>query len=151
MTRVAHWKVTPKPPKGLPPQLLEGALWWMLCRYANGLAAFYGAPVYLVGGALRRGNDDPRDYDIRVILPDAEFTRRYGDPERWAEEGSSGNYSRIRWRWSDDCVHKTRIGWKDTRLNIDFQVYPASHDRARYAKRRKLRIDTRGRRSARAR
>lgn len=147
--RTRRSRRTPRPPKGLPKQLLEYAGWMMLARYANGLAAFYSAPVYLVGGALKPGNSDPRDYDIRVILPDSEFRRRYGDPERWKEEGSSGNYSALRWRWSDDCVHKTRQGWRDTRLNIDFQVYPASWDKMLYADKRKLRIDTRGRRQSR--
>lgn len=34
--------------------------------YANGLATRYGGEVWLVGGALR--DEDPRDWDVRVIL-----------------------------------------------------------------------------------
>lgn len=50
--------------------------------WAQEVAERTGWPVYLVGSALSKVR--PRDIDISIIMPEAEFIRRYGpipDPE----------------------------------------------------------------------
>lgn len=135
-----------RPPRGLPRHMTRGSAWFSLYRFANSLRGLYGQPVYLCGSALRPDNPDPRDYDIRIMLPDEQFRARYGDPRKWEDEGAIGNWTRVRWRWSDDCSKQSKRGWAETRLNVDVQVYPASHARNLYQNKRRIRIDTRGRR-----
>lgn len=130
----------------------------VLRRLANGLRGLYGEPVYLCGSALLDANSDPRDWDIRIVLSDRDFALRYGNligGERltdakvarivgdWQTEGGSGQYTRLRWRWSDDCVKHSRAGIGDSGLLIDFQVYPKTHADALYKAKPRLRLDTR--------
>ena len=118
-----------------------------LQKWANGIRGYYGAPVYLVGSVLQK--KDYRDVDIRIILSDYEFGCRYGTPrqalvstQEWIDASATGNWTKVRWKWSDDCVKRTRIAWRDTNLNIDFQVYPESFAKM-YEHQPKLQIDTR--------
>jgi hypothetical protein len=133
-----------KPPRGAPKHLREDpglfANWWRLYRWANSLQNVFGAPVYLVGSALRDDNPDPRDWDIRIILSDRRFAQRYGPVDEWEDEGSSGNWGRTRHRWARECVKYAENGARHTQLNIDFQVYPHSHAPA-YAGKPRLRLD----------
>lgn len=113
----------------------------LLRRWANGLRAFYGAPVYLVGSALRKRK--PRDVDVRLRLSDADFFKRYAiTAEQWQEERATGLYSKEQWLYADDCVKRTREGQGQTFLPIDFQVYPARNWR-RYRGKARFRLDTR--------
>jgi hypothetical protein len=115
-----------------------------LHRWANGIYGLYGVPVYLVGSALSDSNPDPRDWDVRITLPDKEFAVRFGDPQAWVTEGATGIWTRVRWHWADECVKRAKSGWYACRLNIDFQIYPRSHVRRIYpASFPRLRIDTR--------
>lgn len=114
-----------------------------LRREANGLSGLYGCAVYLCGSALRDDNTDPRDWDIRLELPDPDFERRYGPVAEWEEQGASGEWGRTRGRWADDCLKQSRLSSRGTRLNIDCQIYPLSHCDGLYADRPKLRLDTR--------
>ena len=125
---------------------------WVLRRFANAQRGLYGQPVYLCGSALLDGNAHPRDWDIRIVLPDDQFALRYGNGRnaeyvvgRWVGEALDGAWTAIRWRWSDDCVKHSLQGCRDTGLNIDFQVYPASHAKALYKSKPKIRLDTRAR------
>jgi hypothetical protein len=118
----------------------------MLLRFANEMAGFYQSPVYLCGSALAKV--DPRDIDIRIQLADDEFGRRYGGsmhPEaavrKWIEQGLTGDWSPIRWRWSSDCTKRCKHAWKLTNLNVDFQVYPASWCEQQYGNEPRLRLD----------
>jgi hypothetical protein len=120
----------------------------ILQSWANELRGFYDAPVYLCGSALQKENY--RDVDVRIILSDYEFGCRYGIlyqalecTKQWIEEGSTGKWTNIRWKWSDDCTKITRRGWNITNLNIDFQVYPESYCENRYKGLPKLKIDMR--------
>ncbi len=113
-----------------------------LRRWANIVYAQYGAPVYLCGSALRTDNENPRDWDIRVRLPSKVFTVRYGSPDEWWQEGQTGFWTQIRWRWVDDCRKQSERGAHYTGLNIDFEVLPPAFWR-RYKNEPKLRIDTR--------
>jgi hypothetical protein len=125
------------------------AHWYGLRRFANGMRGLYGLPVYLVGSALRPDNTSPRDIDIRIEMPDAEFEVRFGSVRRWLDEGAIGNWTQVRWRWSDECVKRSKQAWQEISGLVDFQVYPASYCRRLFAKKRKIRIDTRGARGRR--
>lgn len=130
---------------GCPKHLREnGERLASLKRYANWLRGYYAAPVYLCGSALIDFNAEPRDWDVRVKLSNAEFGRHFGDPAAWVEEGDTGDWTRVRWKWSDECVKMTRLGWKNTGLNIDFQIYPPAYWQ-RFDGEPRLRLDTRGR------
>jgi hypothetical protein len=109
---------------------------------ANGLRGLYGASVYLVGSALLDCNERPRDWDIRITISDEQFQRRYGSPERWQFEGGDGQWTSVRWRWSDDCVKQSRQCSINTGLLVDVQVYPISYE-GRFTGKPRLRLDTR--------
>jgi hypothetical protein len=119
-------------------------LWLLLNlqRHGNGLRGCYGMPVYLVGSALQDGNPYPRDWDIRLHLPDSAFEAKYGPVSSWLQQGASGQWNRTRWRWSDDCVKQSQAIAADTELNIDFQVMPWCH-RETYRGKPRMRLDTR--------
>lgn len=111
---------------------------------ANGLRGILGEPVYLCGSALMDFNKEPRDWDIRVTLTDAHFKRKFGDPKEWQQQGSTGKWTQVRWRWSDFCVKQSQRFSRWTGLNCDVQVYPMFHVKAmRYEKAPRLRLDTR--------
>lgn len=127
------------------PKHLRGNKWLRsLRREANGLRGLYGVPVLLVGSALLDSNPDPRDWDIRLTIPDDDFRRRHGDPTQWEIEGGTGHWTRVRWRWSDDCVRRSRQLSASLGVLVDFQVYPRRYVRRMhwYSKPR-LRLDTR--------
>lgn len=112
----------------------------MLLRFANEMAGCYQSPVYLCGSALV--TPDPRDIDLRIQLDDAEFALRYGgSAQQWADEGLTGAWTELRWRWSADCTKRTKRAWKLANANVDFQVYPAGWCAARYAAAPRLRLD----------
>lgn len=98
--------------------------WFLLVRWGNFTAGYFGTPVYLVGSALRDDNDDPRDWDIRVRLPKFRFETMFGPTEEWVENRERGIVTRTYWRWVDECVKRSINGIRHTHLNIDFQVYP---------------------------
>ena len=112
-----------------------------LRRWANRLAGYYGCHIYLTGSALFGDNAKPRDWDIRIEMPDSDFEVRFGNVQDWVNEGGSGQWTDVRWRWSRQCVKDTKAGWYATGLNIDFQIYPKSHCRRLYAKFPKYRLD----------
>lgn len=78
-----------------------------LGRWATQIYGRYGAPVWLVGSAL---NGAGRDVDVRIILPDPDFSARFPDDGALAlETGKQG-------RWAALFL----------RLNVDFQIQKAS-------------------------
>lgn len=104
-----------------------------LRRWANTLRQLYpDTPIYLVGSALSGSNPNPRDWDIRIIVPDEEFVIRFGNVEEWEIEGATGEWTDIRWKWADECIKRVKSGWGATGLNIDFQIYPESHTKRVY-------------------
>jgi hypothetical protein len=129
---------------------------YVLRRFANGMRGLFGQPVYLVGSALLDGNSKPRDWDIRIVLPDRHFVLRYGGGRMgvaadgvlqvihdWNQQALTGDWRSVRWRWSDDCVKYSLNGMRDTGLNIDFQVYPQWHANQVYHGKPRLQIDRR--------
>ncbi len=121
----------------------------LLRQWANGVSGHYGVPVFLCGSALNPDNSNPRDWDVRLRLENEDFSLRYARSHyanavnRWEAEGVTGEWSAMRWSWSDDCVRQTKRGQRATGLNIDFQIYPAIHWDRKYAKMPRLRLDTR--------
>lgn len=114
----------------------------MLQARANGLRGLLGVPVWLVGSALRDDNPDPRDWDVRLLLPEHAFEARYGPVDEWILEGATGLWGRTRWRWSDECTRFSREWAGRARLNVDLQIYPLIHWQGFRGKPR-MRLDTR--------
>lgn len=120
------------------------AEWFVLRRLGNGLRGLYGVPVHLCGSALRPDNSEPRDWDVRITIPDEDFAARFGGTaQEWAAQGETGEWGSVRWKWSDECVKLTKRHWKTTALNVDIQIYPESYVQKKYADLPRLRIDTR--------
>lgn len=115
---------------------------WYLQNWANRCAAFYRSPIYLCGSALIEFNENPRDWDLRMYMADDEFERRFGPVDKWVEEGGTGDWTEVRWRWSQTCVKECKDAWFAMKLNVDFQIYPVSHCEKAYSRQRKVRLDT---------
>lgn len=108
-------------------------------RNANALACRYGAPVYLVGGALV--DEKPRDYDVRLVLPDEDIMRLYqGDPAlQSAHRHSHNEYEPWEWMRGYDNLKQSRMLSARLRLPVDFQVQVLFEaDRFKAAARRRL-------------
>lgn len=106
-------------------------------QVANGMAWYYGAPVWLTGSALYK--EHPRDYDIRIILEDHDYHRLFGtDKVVPADKMISPQYRNVIYeqlkenrKWSKHC---------DCRLDIQFQTVHTVA--AFYALQRRVRLDT---------
>ncbi len=125
-------------------------------RNANGLALRYGAPVWLVGGALkdRKENDpEPRDYDVRIILtiPQMEllygrcFTRSLIEHEGQRVIAFSRenlfDYDEWEWRRGYDGLKVSRIMSKRMLKPVDFQIQ-TDKEAASYKELPRVRLDT---------
>jgi len=121
--------------------LLEG--------WANQIAARFHAPVYLVGSALAQAQ--PRDIDIRVVLTEEAFLKRYGCT--WIDAETIGPWSHV-----DRPIEVARY-WTDVAklgkwaaehhgggmLNIDFQVQTDNANNARsHGNKPRIRLDKLG-------
>lgn len=117
-------------PAGLPHNCFVLRAW----NHANGLSArYFGCPVYLVGGALR--DDDPRDIDLVVEVPDELFVCLYGDHPRqtgainreldaWEMSRCDANPAPIWRRWARDCAKQSRTLTLSVGRAVDFKVQP---------------------------
>lgn len=94
-----------------------------LVRWANSIRGLYGQPVYLVGSQIT-GKENPRDVDVVCAIPDDEFTIRFGDVNDWMQEGGTGLWTEIRWKWSDECIKRWKEASLETGLNVDFKIQP---------------------------
>lgn len=89
---------------------------------------YHGAPVYLVGGALR--DEDPRDVDIVVVVPDQLFYYAYLAPDHsidwmhkhWRYEGNTAFPERAWCRWARDCTKQARWLTIAAGCIVDFKV-----------------------------
>jgi len=115
---------------------------FLLLRWANFVAGYYGVPVYLVGSALRDDNPDPRDWDIRIRLGNEAFKLAFGDPHDYNARLDSGFWGKVNWHWSRECVKRADEGQRHTHLFIDFQIETAKGWRKSAGKPR-LRLDHR--------
>jgi len=78
---------------------------------ATKLAGRYGHPVYLCGSALIDHNEFPRDWDVRMMLPDDEFAAHFGSAESPLAEyeetlapGEQGDVDRAEGRGANEWV-----------------------------------------------
>jgi hypothetical protein len=94
----------------------EGLLWCLKGR-AEYLASRFGAPVHLVGSALNWRERAPRDIDIRIVLPDADWEARFGGNSLHFNAECSPVYVA-------EVGKLTRQLVRDLRRNIDLQVQP---------------------------
>jgi len=94
-----------------------------LVIWANSIRDCYGHPVYLVGSQLT-DKKEPRDVDVVCAIPDDEFALRFGNANKWMEEGITGQYTEIRLKWIDECIKRWKEAVIETNLNIDFKIQP---------------------------
>lgn len=111
----------------IPPGLPETPCVLRAWAFASALSArYYGAPVYLVGGALT--DPDPRDLDIVVPLDDELFVACYGDEgdvaTGWANAVRGANPPPMWRRWARDCAKTSRQMTLFCRRAVDFKVQP---------------------------
>lgn len=83
-------------------------------------AARYGGPVWLVGSAL--SGESARDLDVRIVLPDAQFERRWGPLGQWTQGQTTQ-------RLVDEMAHLNRNATSllPEGTNPDVQIWPASY------------------------
>jgi hypothetical protein len=93
---------------------MPNTLW--LAEFGSQVWSAFGHPPYLVGSTLRQmmGEDViPNDVDIRVILPDDEYTAwGIGDPKRPHDNA----------KWVAFVLAFSELGKRMTGLPIDFQI-----------------------------
>ena len=78
----------------------------------------------LVGSALYKEN--PRDWDLILVLPDDIFERLYLTALDFEAQGVSGEWSPARWRWANDSVAIGRMIAHLSGKNIDLKIVPES-------------------------
>ncbi len=98
--------------------------------YSSALSArYFGAPVYLVGSALRE--NDPRDIDIVIPLEDELFIACYGDEhdttDLWKRGLRNGSPPSIWRRWAKDCAKQAKAMTMYCKRAVDFTTQPMSH------------------------
>ena len=131
-----------------------------LRRDANAIGALYfGAPVYLVGGALT--DLDPRDLDVAVVLDDELFVAAYGDDadsvvpsgmrrSTWFQgrvcqfscDGITVDPGPM-WRlWARDCAKWNARLTRTVHRRVDFKTQPATLAEIHHAGRPRARLDS---------
>lgn len=120
-------------------------------RNANALALRYGAPVWLVGGALR--DDDPRDWDVRIILSFEDLKRAYGEPFKRMISTRQGKTVIMRtqdtlfdfaeWEWlrGYDNVKVSRRMSHRMCAPVDFQIQ-TEQEASAWRRRQRIRLDS---------
>ncbi|MBL8684436.1 MAG: hypothetical protein JNK05_35005 [Myxococcales bacterium] len=101
-------------------------------------ALYFGCPVYLVGGAMTQ--DDPRDIDLALVLPDDLFVACYSDRrDAWDATKTAAAVDdwiavhmgvkcseppRLWYRWAVDCAKHSRQLTLALHRRVDFKVQP---------------------------
>lgn len=101
---------------GMPQEML-------LRQFGEYVRAAFGEMPYHVGSSLRQ-KDGWRDVDVRVMLPDDEYVRRFGDPKRPQDNAA----------WSATVLAWSTFGRQMTGLPIDFQIQAVGHANAMFSK-----------------
>lgn len=111
-----------------------------LAGHANALYARFGHPVWLVGSVLT--SPEPRDVDIRIMIPTDEFEARFGPWQLCCADWELGweQHPKTK-RWAMACAKEGR--WFSTLLqqNVDFQIQ-ADRLREHHADKPRVRLDT---------
>jgi hypothetical protein len=93
-----------------------------LVGWANQMAARFARPVYLVGSALTSAV--PRDWDVRIVLSNAEFELRYGDSRQYEAGAWRPKRFPAMLGYYADMAKLTAQAVSAARVNVDFQVHP---------------------------
>ena len=90
---------------------------YRLDTWARYMRAHFGSSPMIVGGALK--DEQPRDVDIVLVIPDREFEGRYHQTAKeWDHHPGE--------RWIKDMQKfNTTLAWGQ-RINVDFKVQPES-------------------------
>jgi hypothetical protein len=107
-------------------------------RAANAIAAYYGGPVYLVGGALQPGK--PRDLDIRIVIPTADYERLFGkcDPD----VDHLLDHCPACWAVMREQLRENRLWSQRWRRRFDIQFQSDEFATQMYAREPRLRLDS---------
>lgn len=95
-----------------------------LHKFAELVQDYYGHECYHVGSSLH--TKDWRDVDVRLILPDDEFTALFGDNEH---AGTNRKLAAAVLAWS--ALAKAMTG-----LPVDFQIQSVTHANDRHPRSR---------------
>ncbi len=93
----------------------------MLREFGEHIRNAFGEMAYHVGSSLRQ-KDGWRDVDVRVMLDDAVYRERFGDPENPQHSAA----------WSSTVLAWSAFGRALTGLPIDFQVQARDHANAKH-------------------
>jgi hypothetical protein len=97
---------------------MPAGIW--LTKFGVIVADYFGHECYHVGSSLTR--KDWRDVDVRLILPDDEFTARFG---KGASAETNPKLAAI-------TLAFAALGKHMTGLPVDFQIQTMSHANERY-------------------
>lgn len=97
---------------------MPAGIW--LIKFGEIVADYFGEAPYHVGSSLF--SKDWRDVDVRLLLDDDEFERRFGDIH------STGHNAKLAAITLAFCA----LGREMTGLPIDFQIQPLYHANERY-------------------
>lgn len=97
---------------------MPAGIW--LHKFGVIVADYFGHTAYQVGSSLR--TKDWRDIDVRLILPDEEFTARFGKVQ-----GAEANA-----KLAAITLAFSALGQQMTGLPIDFQIQPQSWANEKY-------------------
>ena len=98
---------------------MPAGIW--LTKFGTIISDYFGHVPYHVGSSLK--TKDWRDVDVRLILPDDEFDRMFGQPRN----SSNAKLAAI-------TLAFAALGKEMTGLPIDFQIQPQSHANEVYGK-----------------
>lgn len=106
---------------------------------ADALASRYGGPVYLVGGAL--SDEEPADYDIRVVMGEADLVRLFGPDDSQGPRDSNALTTPRMWRKLREELKRSRRLSSSLRVFVDFQIQSEAEAAVRYADKPRVRLD----------
>lgn len=97
---------------------MPAGIW--LNKFGTLVEDYFGHTCYQVGSSLR--SKEWRDVDVRLLLPDDEFTERFG--------GVHATYAHPKLAAIELAF--SALGQKMTGLPIDFQIQPLTHANKHY-------------------
>ena len=99
---------------------------------------YQGHPVYLVGGALRDLEAEPRDVDLVCVLPAKTWRIMFGGTyEEWVVGRAWPNATWL--RWARDTVKRSEHLSEEARRFVDFRTMHEEHAK-RYSGHPRLRL-----------
>src|SRR5262249_45697724 len=97
---------------------MPAGIW--LQKFGVIVADYFGHTPYQVGSSLR--TKDWRDVDVRLILPDDEFTARFGKVQN----------AEVNVKLAAVTLAFSALGQQMTGLPVDFQIQPQGHANEKY-------------------